>query len=124
MQTVIKLTKATARDFDAIVDIYNAEVNRGEWKADLFYVSAKSNGTSRYDALTINGIDGAVMVCDSLVGEIDHCTNSMYEDGSDSECYQEAYRARKRLRALMAQVLELYPEVQAQKGNPYNYKGF
>jgi hypothetical protein len=120
MQAVIKLTKGTARDLDNIVDIYNAEVDSGEWKPDLFEVKYE-NKTAH---LIINSIDGAVMVCDSLVGEIDHCTNSMYEDGSDSECYQEAYRARKRLRALMAQVLELYPEAQAQKGNPYNYASF
>jgi hypothetical protein len=124
MQAIIKLTKGTYTDFANIVDIYNAEVDSGEYAPDLFYVSAKSNGTSRYDALTINGIEGASMVCDSLIGEIEHCINSMYEDGSDSDGYQVAYRAKKRLQKLMAQVLDLYPALEIEPYSRENYRSY
>jgi hypothetical protein len=37
MQAVIKLSKATYTDFAIIVDIYNAEVDSGEYAPDLIY---------------------------------------------------------------------------------------
>lgn len=124
MIAVIKLTKATWNDFANCVDIYNAEVSRGEYAPDLFYVSAKSNGTSRYDALTINGLDGAMMVLEMLLGEIEHCTNAMYEDGSDSDAYQVAYRVRARLRKLMGQVLDLFPESETHPDRSENFRAY
>lgn len=124
--TEIKLTKATSNDFANCVDIYNAEVSRGEYAPDLFYVSAKSNGygLQRHDALTINGIDGAMMVLEMLLGEIEHCTNAMYEDGSDSDGYQQAYRVRKRMRKLMEQVLDAFPESETHPDRSENFRAY
>jgi len=111
--TAIKLSKATYNDFATCIDLYNAEVDNGEWQADLFYVSAKSNGSSRSDYITINGVEGANMVLQLLVGEIEHCMNSMCEDGSYSEHYGEAYRAKRRLQKLKQEVQNAFPEAKA-----------
>jgi hypothetical protein len=110
METTIKLTPKTASDFGTCIDIYNAEVSRGEYAPDLFDLVGNN--------LVIKNTDGAILVLEFITGEIEHCHEVMDTPWE----YQEAYRVKKRLQKVIVAVCDAFPDWETHPDKQFDYR--
>jgi hypothetical protein len=101
-QTSIKITKKTQEDLYGAFDTYDAEVEMGSYKADLWNIDEANT-------LLINGAEGAAMFLGMAHGELMNCDEAMINCW-DSKDYGQAYRAHARITKVMEEVFETYKD--------------
>lgn len=102
MRKPFKITKKTQENLGGAFDIYDAEVSRGEYKADLWDIDESNT-------LLIDGAEGAAMFLSCAQNELDICKETM-ADYYDKKDYARAYHMHARITKVMEQVLEVYAD--------------